>query len=154
MDKIENEEEEVVNIRHTINAEETFTLAKDVFDIRCFIKNVYSNRAVIARRLNILTLTVSTLFMLLYSAFVLFTGLTNKLNFSTEIVLYSLLGGYAALFAVFIIVTLCAARANTKNLAKVKKVTKVFKLLVRLASIAISITAMVLSRSKSEAQRS
>ncbi len=147
MDKIENEEEEVVNIRHTINAEETFTLAKDVFDIRCFIKNVYANRAVIARRLNVLTLTVSTVFMLLYSAFVLFTGLTNKLNFSTEIVLYSLLGAYAALFCVFIIITLCAARANTKNLAKVKRVTKIFKLFVRLASIAISITAIVLSRS-------
>ena len=57
-------EEEVVNVRHTITAEETFTLAKDVFDLRCFIKNVYANRAVIARRLNILTLTVSTVFML------------------------------------------------------------------------------------------
>ena len=50
------EKEEKVNIRHTITAEETFTLAKDVFDIRCFIKNVYANRAVIARRLNIISL--------------------------------------------------------------------------------------------------
>lgn len=48
---MENEKEKVpaeenkerVNIRHTISAEETFTLAKDVFDIRCFIKNVYAN---------------------------------------------------------------------------------------------------------------
>ena len=62
-----NEEnaEEKVSVRHTINAEETFTLAKDVFDLRCFIKNVYANRAVIARRLNVLTLTVSTVFMML-----------------------------------------------------------------------------------------
>ncbi len=76
--------EEVVNIRHTISAEETFTLAKDVFDIRCFIKNVYSNRALIARRLNLLTLTASTVFMMLYAAYVLFTGFTRKLNFHED----------------------------------------------------------------------
>lgn len=139
-------EEEVVNIRHTISAEETFTLAKDVFDIRCFIKNVYSNRALIARRLNLLTLTVSTLFMLLYGAYVLFTGFTKKLNFEASIVLYCLLGAYAALFIVLMIISLCSARASTKNLVKIKRVLKVFKLLVRLVSIAISITAIVFSQ--------
>ena len=53
MEDKNNIEEEKVSVRHTINAEETFTLAKDVFDIRCLIKNVYNNRAVIARRINI-----------------------------------------------------------------------------------------------------
>ena len=147
-------EEEVVNMRHTITAEETFTLAKDVFDLRCFIKNVYANRAVIARRLNILTLTVSTVFMLLYSAYVLFTGLTKKLGLEFEIVLYVLLSAYVVLFVALIIITLCGSRAGTKGVIRVKRTLAVFKLLVRLLSIAISITALVLTRSGSDASAS
>ncbi len=137
------EEKQVV--RHTITAEETFTLAKDVFDLRCFIKNVYSNRAVIARRLNVLTLSVSTAFTLLYAAYVIFTALTSKLNIKLEIVLYSLLGVYALLFTVLLIITACSVRAKTKNLRAFKRVLAVFKILVRLSSIAISIAAIVLS---------
>lgn len=147
-------EEEVVNVRHTITAEETFTLAKDVFDLRCFIKNVYANRAVIARRLNILTLTVSTVFMLLYSAYVLFTGLTKKLGLEFEIVLYVLLSAYVVLFVALIVITLCGSRAGTKGVIRVKRTLAVFKLLVRLLSIAISITALVLTRSGPDASAS
>ena len=149
MDKKQNEQqtEEQVNVRHTITAEETFTLAKDIFDIRCFIKNVYSNRAVIARRLNILTLTVSTVFMLLYSAYVLFTGLTRKLGFEFQIVLYCLLAAYVVLFVVLITISVLGSKAGTKGVIKVKRTITVVKLLVRLLSIAISITAIVLSRS-------
>lgn len=145
------QQEEKVNIRHTITAEETFTLAKDIFDIRCFIKNVYANRAVISRRLNILTLTLSTVFMLLYSAYVLLTGLTGKLNLQFEIVLYSLLGAYSVLFVIFIIISVYSSRASTKSVIKVKRTLKIFKLLVRLVSVAISITAIVLSRSSETA---
>ncbi len=142
-DKNEESAEEKVSVRHTINAEETFTLAKDVFDLRCFIKNVYANRAVIARRLNVLTLTVSTVFMMLYSAYVLFTSLTRKLAVQLEIALYSMLGVYGALFIALIIVYACSTRANTKSMVKYKRVLNVFKLLVRLSSVAISITAIV-----------
>ncbi len=142
-DKNEESAEEKVSVRHTINAEETFTLAKDVFDLRCFIKNVYANRAVIARRLNVLTLTVSTVFMMLYSAYVLFTSLTRKLAVQLEIALYSMLGVYGALFIALIIVYACSTRANTKSMVKYKRVLNVFKLLVRLTSVAISITAIV-----------
>ncbi len=142
-DKNEENAEEKVSVRHTINAEETFTLAKDVFDLRCFIKNVYANRAVIARRLNVLTLTVSTVFMMLYSAYVLFTSLTRKLAVQLEIALYSMLGVYGALFISLIIVYACSTRAITKSMVKYKRVLNVFKLLVRLTSVAISITAIV-----------
>ena len=152
MDKKDNgkQPEEQVNIRHTITAEETFTLAKDIFDIRCFLKNVYSNRAVIARRLNILTLTVSTIFMLLYSAYVLFTGLTKKLDleFQTfQIVLYVMLAAYVVLFVVLITVSVLGSKAGTKGVLKVKRALTVIKILVRLLSVAISITAIVFSRS-------
>ncbi|MDE7329482.1 MAG: hypothetical protein K2N30_00025 [Clostridia bacterium] len=141
--KNEENAEEKVPIRHTINAEETFTLAKDVFDLRCFIKNVYANRAVIARRLNVLTLTVSTVFMLLYTAYALFTALTSELALGTEIALYSMLGVYGALFIALIIVYACSLRANTKSMVKYKRVLNIIKLLVRITSIAISITAIV-----------
>ncbi|MDE6585317.1 MAG: hypothetical protein K2K80_01380 [Clostridia bacterium] len=136
-------EEEVVNVRHTISAEETFTLAKDVFDIRCFIKNVYANRAVISRRLDILTLSISTVFMLLYTAFVAFNSLTRKLSVQVEIVLYVMLGVYAALFLAFLIVYACSTRAHAKSVRKYKTTLKIFKIAVRCLAIAVSIAAMV-----------
>lgn len=143
-DKKETETvEESVNVRHTISAEETFTLAKDVFDIRCFIKNVYSNRAVIARRLDILTLSVSTVFMMLYTAFVIFNSLTNKLSVTLEVTLYVMLGVYAALFIAFIIVYACSTRARAKSVKKYKLALKIFKIIVRCLAIAVSIVAIV-----------
>lgn len=138
-----NQNEEKVNVRHTITAEETFTLAKDVFDIRCFIKNVYANRAVISRRLDILTLSVSTVFMLLYTAFVTINALAHKLNTGVEIALYAMLGLYAALFIAFLIVYACSARARAKSVRKYKLTLKTFKIIVRCLTIAVSIAAMV-----------
>ena len=105
MEEKKKDEEKV--IRHTINAEETFTLAKDVFDLRCVIKNIYNNRAVISRRLNILSLSLSLCYTLLYVAYMLFTGLLDKLALHTEIALYCLLGAYGVLFAAMIILSLC-----------------------------------------------
>ncbi len=133
MEDKNNIEEEKVSVRHTINAEETFTLAKDVFDIRCLIKNVYNNRAVIARRINICTLSVSLVFTLLYVAYMLFLGILNKVTFFAEIALYCLLGVYGALFITLLILTLCAVRAKTKNVRKLNKALSAIRLTVRLA---------------------
>lgn len=144
MEENENKEQEKVNIRHTISAEETFTLAKDVFDIRCFIKNVYSNRAVIARRMNILTLSFGAFFTILYTAYVIFTALYKKLSFGLSIALYVLLGVYAVLFIILLIVFLYGG-TDTKHLQRTKRTLKIFKVLVRLISIAISIVAIVFS---------
>ncbi len=146
-DKEQDEvKDEKVKIRHTITAEETFTLAKDVFDIRCFIKNVYNNRAVIARRLNFLTLTTSFILTLLYAAYVLFTGFTKKVTFQAQIALYVVLGVYAVLLVALVIVVICCDRAKTKNVPKIKKTLKIFKILVRITSVALSIIALVFSR--------
>ena len=140
---MKEEKEEKVNIRHTINAEETFTLAKDVYDIRSVIKNVYNNRAVIARRLNLLTISASLAFTLLYVAYILGTGLLGKLSLSADIVLYSLLGVYAVLFIVLFTLSLCSINAKAKNIKKFKRVLAYFRLAVRLCSIAITIVALV-----------
>lgn len=139
----ENKNEEKVNIRHTINAEETFTLAKDVYDIRSVIKNIYNNRAVIARRLNLLTISCSLVFTLIYVAYILGTGLLDKLSLSADIVLYSLLGVYAVLFITIFILTLCSIKAKAKNIKKFKQVLSYFRLAIRISSIAITIVALV-----------
>ena len=111
-------DDEKVTVRHTINAEETFTLAKDVYDIRSLIKNIYGNRAVIARRLNILSLSVSLVFTLIYVAYIIFTGLLKKLSLGSEIAMYCLLGVYGAMFVTLFIVTLCGLGVKAKNIKK------------------------------------
>ncbi|MDE6597542.1 MAG: hypothetical protein K2K60_02775 [Clostridia bacterium] len=143
MDENKNKDSEKVEIRHTINAEETFTLAKDVFDLRCLIKNIYSNRAIIARRLNILSLTISFVYTLLYVGYIFLTGLTQKLNLGGEIALFCLLGVYAAMFAVLFILTLCGTGAKAKNIRRLNKAMSVFRLIVRLLSLALTIVALV-----------
>ncbi len=139
--KEEKDKEKV--IRHTINAEETFTLAKDVFDLRCLIKNIYNNRAVIARRLNILSLSVSFAFTLLYIAYMLLTGLIGKLAVNSEIALFCLLGVYAAVFIILIILTICSTGAKAKNIRKLNKALSVIRFILRVLSLAMTIVALV-----------
>ena len=141
MDDKKNEEK--VTIRHTINAEETFTLAKDVYDIRSVIKNIYNNRAVIARRLNLLSMSVSMIFTLLYVAYILFTGLLNKLSFNTEIALYCLLGVYGVLFITLFIITMCGIGAKAKNIKRYNRILSCFRYIVRIVSVAITVVALV-----------
>ena len=138
----ENKNEEKVNIRHTINAEETFTLAKDVYDIRSLIKNIYSNRAVVARRLNLLTLSFSFVFTLIYVAYILGTGLLNKLSLASDIAIYCVLGIYAVLFLTLFILTMCSLNAKAKNIKKFKRALSFFRLAVRLISVVITVIAL------------
>lgn len=139
----EEKNEEKVNIRHTINAEETFTLAKDVYDMRSVIKNVYNNRAVIARRLNLLTISFSLAFTLVYVAYMLGTGLLGKLSLSADIVLYSLLGVYAVLFITMFVLSMCSIKAKAKNIKRFKQTLTYFRFAIRICSIAITIVALV-----------
>lgn len=142
--KEEVKEEEKVTIRHTINAEEAFTLAKDVYDIRNVLKNIYNNRALIGRRLNLLTLSISLVFTVLYVAYILCTGLLNKLSLGSEIAMYCLLGAYAALFITMFVIMMCGIGANAKNIKRYNKVLSFFRLAIRLISLAITVVALVL----------
>lgn len=134
-----------VNVRHTISAEETFTLAKDVFDIRCFLKNIYSNRAVISRRMNILSLALSAILTAVYAAYAVFTALYKKLSLQFSLVLYIMLGVYAALLIALVIIMVCSRNSDTKQMRRTKKALKIFKFLVRVSSISVSIVAIVFS---------
>jgi hypothetical protein len=142
----EQEGTEVKEIRHTLSAEEAFTLGKDVYDIRCFIKSVYSNRAQIARRLNTISLIFSIVFTLLYVAYMLLGGLLNKLSLGFTLAIYIVLGVYGLLTVLLLIFTFVAGRnSSTKNTKKYSKTLKFFRYGVRLASLAMGITALALS---------
>ena len=144
---MEEKNEEKVNIRHTINAEETFTLAKDVYDIRSVIFNIYNNRAVIGRRLNLLTISFSLAFTLIYVAYILGTGLLGKLSLSADIAVYCLLGVYAVLFIALFTLSICSMKAKAKNIQKFKRILTYFRLGVRICSISITIVALVFAMS-------
>ena len=144
-EKFAEQEEEKVQIRHTINAEEAFTLAKDVYDIRSLIKNIYNNRALISRRLNMLTMSVSLVYTLAYVAYILFTGLLSKLSLGMEITMYCLLGVYGVLFIAIFTVSMCELGAKAKNIKKFSRVLSLFRLAIKLVSIVITIVALVLA---------
>lgn len=137
--------EDKVNIRHTINAQETFTLAKDVYDIRNVIKNIYNNRAVIGRRLNILTMSFSLCFTLAYIVYIITTGLLGKLSLTADILMYCLFGVYAVLFLAMLITFTISLRAKAKNIKKFKIALSYMRLGVRLTSLTITIVALVLA---------
>ena len=150
MDKKQNEtiqeapaeEEKERVVRHTISAEETFTLAKDVYDLRSFFKSVYSNRAVIARRLNIFSLICSLIFTMLYTAYTVYSVLTEKFSLGVEIAIYCLLGIYVAFVIMLVLVTVFAGDANTKTVKKYNKALKIFRFCIRVVSIAMAIVAI------------
>ena len=145
------EEETERTVRHTISAEETFTLAKDVFDLRCFFKSVYSNRAVIARRLNIFSLICSLIFTMLYTGYTVYSVLTGKItSLPLEITIYCMLGIYAVFVILLVLVTLFAGDANTKTVKKYNKALKIFRFCIRIISIAMAIVAIAINAGRTD----
>ena len=138
-------DEEDKKIRHTISAEETFTLAKDVFDIRTFIKNAYANRAVIARRINVITLCVSIVYTLLYASYALYKALSNKITFAQEVFAYTSIGIYAAVLIALGIILILSSKATTKNLKRFSLSLSIMRLTIKLLSIIMAIFAIVIS---------
>ncbi len=141
----EQERERERSVRHTISAEETFTLAKDVFDLRCFFKNIYSNRAVIARRLNLFSLICSLVFTMIYTGYAVYSILTDKIiSAGLEIAIYSMLGIYAVFVVLLVLVSSFAGEATTKTVKKYNKALAVFRLCIRVVSIAMAIVALAI----------
>lgn len=138
-------EEEEKKIRHTISAEETFTLAKDVFDIRTFIKNVYANRAVIARRINVISLCVSIIYTLFYATYALVKTFGANISFAHGVFVYVLIGVYALVLIVLIILMVLSSRATTKSLKKFSMALSITRLIIKLLSIVMAISAIVIS---------
>ncbi|MCM1438411.1 MAG: hypothetical protein NC131_04260 [Roseburia sp.] len=136
----------VKEVRHTINAEETFTLAKDVFDLRCLIKSVYSNRAQIKRRLGIVSTVISSVFTLLYVAFMVFSGVRKIASYTSQIIVYSIIGVHALMtIAVIIISVVWGVSVTTTKAKRRNKTLRLLRFIVRLTSLIMGITAVVMS---------
>ena len=143
------EVEEVREVRHTISSEETFTLAKDVYDLRCAIKKIYLNRAQIARRLNILSLAFSLVFTAIYVALILYLGVTGSLSQGWLVAVYVILGAYGVLVAAMAVCAVVTSRKSTaKTYRRNGRILKVFRYAVRVASLVMSIVAVAVACSE------
>lgn len=144
-------EREVREVRHTISAEETFTLAKDVFDLRCLIKSIYANRAQIARRLNIVSLGFSLVYTLFYVGVMLYISLVNRLTLGWEIAVYVLAGAYALIIACIVVfVAVTRKSESTKTVKCNNKILKIFRFAARITSLVMSIVALCVSALQAE----
>ena len=145
-----DEQKEVVQdprkVIHKISADEAFTLAKDVYDIRCLLKSVYANRAQIKRRLNFVGTIGSVVFTLLYVAFMIFSGITKITSLASQVIIYTIIGVYAALTIAVIVFSLVATRSSTtKNVKKKNNTLKILRYVTRVVSLIMGITAVVIS---------
>lgn len=111
-----------------------------------WIKPVYDNRAQIKRRLNAVSTAISIVFFLMYIPFLLFSKLYKDLALGWDIALYACIGVYLLTLFVLLVVTVASGKVNTTAMAKRRKsASKVILLTVRVASVAIAITALVIS---------
>ncbi len=136
----------IKEVRRTINAEETFTLAKDVFDLRCLIKSVYANRAQILRRLAIFNTVLSSVFTLLYVAFMVFLGVNKIVGYTSWVAVFSIIGVHVILTVTLIVFSLVfGLSANTKSVKKKKKLLTWLRFVVRFSSLVMGITAVIMA---------
>ena len=148
----EVEEQEVREVRHTISSEETFTLAKDIYDLRCLIKKIYANRAHIARRLNFVSLVFSLAFTAIYVALMLYVGISSTLSLGWQIAVYGILGAYAVLVVILGICAVVTRKSSTtKTVSRNNKTLRIIRYLVRVASLVMSIFAVVVAFSENAA---
>lgn len=111
-----------------------------------WIKPVYDNRAQISRRLNAVSTAISIIFFMLYVPFLLFGKLYKDLDVGWDIALYVCIGVYVATIIALFVITLVSGKSTSTAMAKKHKQTrKIILFIVRVASLAIGITALVIS---------
>lgn len=111
-----------------------------------WIKPVYDNRAQISRRLNAVSTAISLIFFILYIPFLLFSKLYKDLAVGWDIALYVCIGVYVATIIALFAITLAEGKSSSTAMAKKhKKTRKIIMFIVRIASLAIGITALVIS---------
>ena len=111
-----------------------------------WIKPVYDNRAQISRRLNAVSTAISIIFFMLYVPFLLFGKLYKDLAVGWDIALYVCIGVYVATIIALFAIRLASGKSTSTAMAKKHKQTrKIILFIVRVASLAIGITALVIS---------
>ncbi|MDE6373336.1 MAG: hypothetical protein K2L72_02460, partial [Clostridia bacterium] len=111
-----------------------------------WIKPVYDNRAQISRRLSSVSTAISIIFFMLYVPFLLISKLSKDLDLGIDIALYVCIGVYVATIIALLIVTVSSGKSTSTAMAKRhKKTRKIVLFIVRIASLAIGISALVIS---------
>ena len=111
-----------------------------------WVKPIYDNRAQIMRRLNAVSTAISIIFFMLYIPFLLMGKLYKDLALGLDVAVYVCIGVYVATLLALFIVTLASGKTTSTAMAKKhKKTRKIVLFVVRLASLAIAITALVIS---------
>lgn len=117
-----------------------------------WIKPVYDNRAQISRRLSMVSTIISIIFFMLYVPFLLFSKLSKDLSLGVDIALYVCIGVYVVTIIALLFVTFSSGKSTSTTMAKRHKQTrKIVLLIVRLASLAIGISALIISAASGSA---
>ncbi len=128
-----------------ISASQISVLAKDVFDIRCLIKKVINNRALISQRLNLISLIFGIVYTFIYIAYVIYSVFVNKLSMGLWVAAAAFVAAYAVIAVTIIIFITRYNAKNTKEMKRYGKMLKVFRLIAKFLSIVIAIYALVVS---------
>jgi len=111
-----------------------------------WIKPVHDNWPQIKRRCNLISTIISVMFFLLYVPFLLFGKIADGLSLGWDIALYACIGVYAVTIITMVAITVLTNRSNTVEVAqKRKRAGKIIMTVVRVASIAVGITAVILA---------
>lgn len=114
-----------------------------------WIKPIYDNRAQISRRLNAVSTAISIIFFLLYVPFLLFGKLYKDLSLGLDVAVYVCIGVYIITIMALLIVTVISGTSSSTAIAKKhKKTRKIILFIVRLASLAVAITALIISATR------
>lgn len=114
-----------------------------------WVKPIYDNRAQISRRLNAVSTAISIIFFVLYIPFLLMGKLYKDLSLGLDVAIYVCIGVYIATLVALLIVTIVSGKSTSTAMAKKhKKTRKIVLLIVRLASLAIAITALIISAAR------
>lgn len=111
-----------------------------------WIKPVRDNWPQIKRRLSVVSTVISIIFFILYVPFLLFNKLSKDLSLGWDVALYVCIGVYIVTVVALLIVTLASGRSTSTTMEKKrKKISKIILFVVRLASLAMGITALIIS---------
>ncbi len=111
-----------------------------------WIKPIMDNRVQIKRRWNALVTAISVVFFLLYVPILLFSKIAKGLSLGWDIALYTCIGVYVAAVIVMVIITVAMGRTtSTQSSHRWRKASGIILFIVRIASFALSITALAVS---------
>lgn len=115
-----------------------------------WIKPIYDNRMQISRRLSAISTAVSVIFFILYVPFLLFSKVADGLSLGWETALYVCIGVYAGTLVILLAVNIASRSVTSTETAKKRKsASKIILFLVRIASVAMGITAIAISSGES-----